>query len=154
MCEICGKILSSAGSLKVHVEAVHGNSKFDCEDCGMSFECKGTLNNHRRSTHNAPPLMLANESAESTVCRSCGKMFPTVFKLKSHEYKFHRNGVYHCRKCSLTFGSQNERSKHWDRVHRVRNDRKKKLEPNSNESVSEAVVDKVERVEKCEAAAD
>ena len=138
VCEVCGKILSSAGVLKKHVEGVHGmgNSKFDCKDCGKVFKCYGSLYVHRRWVHNASGLRSAAEtSTEPIICPSCGKLFQTVWKLKIHENEFHRKGgVYHCHKCPLTFDSRHESSKHYKRAHSNPNYVKKKEALDLNES--------------------
>ena len=50
VCHTCGKIFSSAGNLNIHVEAVLGDSKFECECSGNEgvFE-KGWWTSHKHS---------------------------------------------------------------------------------------------------------
>jgi hypothetical protein len=51
-CPHCGKRLSSARYLKVHIRTVHeGDRGFECEVCHRRFGEKGTLRTHIRTVH-------------------------------------------------------------------------------------------------------
>jgi hypothetical protein len=75
-CPHCGKRLSSARSLKVHIRTVHeGVRGFECEVCHRRFGQKGSLRTHIRTVH---------EGDRGFECEVCHRRFGQKGSLRTH----------------------------------------------------------------------
>ena len=68
-CQICPKILASAGSLKRHIEQVHEKEIFFCDTCDKAFTHKHTLQTHKKNIH---------EESKKLKCEKCNKEFESM----------------------------------------------------------------------------
>ena len=50
-CELCGKYFKTKGSLRRHVESVHGSPKHPCDMCIYQAPNKDSLNRHKNALH-------------------------------------------------------------------------------------------------------
>ncbi|XP_070548042.1 zinc finger protein 260-like [Ptychodera flava] len=120
-CEICGKVLTSAEGMALHLNAhkkeshhicrfcgkgiktkyfliVHerihtGERPFSCEQCGNSFKDKGTLTVHMRIHTGEKPF----------TCEYCGKSFRFKNVLRRHERLHTGKKDFQCEICGLFF---------------------------------------------------
>ena len=51
MCQDCDKIFSTKGNLKSHIESVHEGKKFACFQCNHEFALKSSLSKHEKRKH-------------------------------------------------------------------------------------------------------
>ena len=66
-CDSCAKTLSSVQSLKIHINSVHNDQKdHKCDSCGKSFFGSWVLKRHINEVH---------ESQKDHECGSCGNTF-------------------------------------------------------------------------------
>ena len=89
---------SQAGSLKIHMQTVHGGNKdYKCESCSKSFSLAHNLKKHIHTVH---------ERHKDYKCESCGKSFSRAQNLKKHIHTVHeRHKDY---KCNLNFFCESE----------------------------------------------
>ncbi|CAL4066531.1 unnamed protein product, partial [Meganyctiphanes norvegica] len=64
MCELCGKMVKSKNSLKVHMQS-HSGEKFPCSHCEKVYNSKYSLNDHAR----------IHTGEKNKECPDCGKKF-------------------------------------------------------------------------------
>ncbi|CAL4066535.1 unnamed protein product, partial [Meganyctiphanes norvegica] len=139
MCELCGKMVKSKNSLKVHMQSHSGekfpcshcekvyNSKYslndharihtgeknkECPDCGKKFFGKKQLGNHIRRVHRT--------SDKQFLCSECGKSFKSKDLLKEHSNKHSGNRPFICKVCGKAFKFRGNL-----RTHRMAHDGKK-----------------------------
>lgn len=73
-CEICGKLLLSRDTLRVHYNVHAGERPYSCSFCGRGFTQKGNLNSHERIHRGERPY----------VCTTCGKGFTQKGNMTKH----------------------------------------------------------------------
>ena len=112
-CTDCGKVISSMGVLRRHIQNVHGNDKSNvCNHCGKGFAKSFLLKYHIEQSHSRK------------TCEHCGKSLLNGFFLKKHLVFDHgiKDGAFICDICPKTmFSSETGYKKH---VHEKHNDSK------------------------------
>ena len=63
-CNECDKVLNE-GSLKRHMDEVHGVKKFKCEYCDKAFSRKHDVERHLRTKH------VEDDDDDDTICYLC-----------------------------------------------------------------------------------
>jgi len=126
-CQPCGKDLPTAYSLARHKSTYHSNHQFKCPDsnCTASFKVKHHLTDHVASLH----------PSQSFTCSHCGVESKTRKRLLAHIRNKHPNEYsktagkeranqaglpnrpHHCSKCSASFTSSANLSRHLATVH-------------------------------------
>jgi len=105
-CDICGKQLSSQGSLDHHIANTHGNGSYPCDVCGRMFKTKLAMDDHRKRKH----------EEKSYVCDVCGAKFHKPFAVKMHKRSHGNEYPYHCticdKRCREAFQLQEHMYKH------------------------------------------
>ena len=77
------------------------NALFPCEECGLVFASKSTLDEHLKI------------SEMHNTCEACGKGFQSQFSLKVHQFLVHaRKTETSCAKCQKTFSYWSDLSQH------------------------------------------
>ena len=90
-CEICGKVLKTKYSLKLHVKLMHEKvaGQFPCDECGKVLKTKATLEYHKRVHAGEYPFR----------CDQCGNGYMTEKKMMDCQNT--HAGIYrfHCTHC-------------------------------------------------------
>ncbi|XP_044754138.1 zinc finger protein 431-like isoform X2 [Coccinella septempunctata] len=102
-CTECGKLFTTAGFLKKHVERFHlglnfnktQRVPFECELCGKVLSCKATLYSHMKNVH--------EKSQKSFTCEICGKILKTKTSLELHTNYHNGNCPFKCGICGKAF---------------------------------------------------
>ena len=74
ICKECGKSMSSAGNLKVHMLKHTGERRFTCNRCDKAFTQYGNLKAHQLIHSGETPFQ----------CKICGKTFRQAGNLRTH----------------------------------------------------------------------
>ena len=93
ICTDCGKVMSSIGILRLHIQQVHGNNKSNvCDHCGKGFVKSSLLKNHIEQVHSRK------------TCEHCGKSVLNSLFLKKHLVFDHgiTAGAFICDICPKT----------------------------------------------------
>ena len=100
-CPDCGKILSSAGNLRIHRRQHTGETPYKCNKCEKQF---GDYSSFKR--HEKLHLSIADQS--DIACKICDKTFKRHDRLWRHSQKEHVKEIKSCQLCNYTtFLTQN-----------------------------------------------
>nr|CAI5829709.1 unnamed protein product [Callosobruchus analis] len=91
-CPICGKVISSKGNLKVHLETHRPKGKYGCDICGRIFKTQCNLYRHKEY----------HEGVQYT-CEVCGRVYPTNSTLRAHSITHSDLRPHECPMCDKTF---------------------------------------------------
>ncbi|XP_033725919.1 zinc finger protein 236-like [Pecten maximus] len=115
-CDTCGKILSSAGSLKKHRIIAHTDQRdFMCELCGKSYKTQRCVQQHIRKVHNNPKSRRTGSPGPHS-CPQCDKVFESKRLLTKHKY-LHKDRTTACPVCEKCFSGRGEMFYHLKHVH-------------------------------------
>lgn len=86
VCNLCGKILSSASSLDRHTLVHSGERPYKCNHCSMSFTTNGNMNRHIRKSHRAasPSSITDSEASDDS---------GTSLRRSHHEEEYNNNEI-------------------------------------------------------------
>ncbi|GJQ68111.1 hypothetical protein Trydic_g10706 [Trypoxylus dichotomus] len=91
-CPICGKIISTKGNLKVHLETHRPKGKYACDICGRIFKTQCNLHRHKEY----------HEGIQFP-CNVCGRVYPTNSTLRAHSITHSDLRPHKCPLCDKTF---------------------------------------------------
>ena len=112
-CPHCHKSLSSASTLKRHINDVHLQLKpFKCDYCDKSFARQETLDSHIASKH--------TEGLKLAECPECGETFKNSKERDTHFRQFHTVTDHQCPKCKMYCSSKQALDKHNDKCLNIR----------------------------------
>ncbi|XP_060809251.1 zinc finger protein 208 [Amyelois transitella] len=103
-CLCCDQQFSYFGSLVSHVNIMHPQNSFICDDCGATFNKKRDLAVHMRNLHRQGGYP----------CDQCTENFDTYYSLRTHQNTAH---FRKCKNCSLHFLSPALLQKHMKAEH-------------------------------------
>ncbi|XP_046668068.1 zinc finger protein 782-like [Homalodisca vitripennis] len=117
-CDICGKKLSSRGSLRLHKLNKHKQKmQFSCELCGMKFDFQREVVKHRNDSHRQEDGLFC--------CEICSKRLPDyhsfLVHVKSHikNCKEEEGSDKVCKECGKSFQDENSLKIHITLIHRM-----------------------------------
>ena len=138
ICNICGKILHSKGSLSAHHKAIHGIRELNikCELCGKLFAEKFCLKKHMETVHtekeacpicgfkthnmkNHNKTVHTKDEDKEFQCQECGKGFVERQHLERHKISMHlKTKPYNCRYgCDISYSDFSNRNAHERKTH-------------------------------------
>lgn len=116
-CEICGKVLTNAAAVEVHLVSTHGVTEtatlgkiqhIPCPDCDKKFRFKCLLDKHMRLHNYARPYK----------CKICHNTYRYDESLKIHS-KVHANS-FECHVCNKGYTNKHLFQKHIVYMHEIR----------------------------------
>jgi len=117
-CRVCEEEFTANRKLKEHEFHSHGlGKKFDCVKCSMPFYTQYSYKRHL-------PICGKEKVEKSYECQTCGKLEPTMWKLRIHESVHTGEKNFNCELCGKAFshpGSviNHKKSAHRDQLNRV-----------------------------------
>lgn len=102
-CDVCGKCVSTKGSLKSHMMVHSGEKNFTCSFCGKAFRYNTALLLHTRYQH-------TNERPYK--CDNCEKSFVDLTSLKVHQTIHTGIKRYVCYGCGDRYPTNSALHKH------------------------------------------
>ncbi|XP_052859859.1 transcription factor grauzone-like [Anopheles cruzii] len=112
-CEICGKLLASSLSLRVHMVNIHGKREnLICDSCGKEFRTRQAFDRHVN-------LHLGIDPTEQVQCTLCSKWHRSKRALKVHVQLVHNEAgqTFKCDLCSHESPNSRAMANHKQRVH-------------------------------------
>jgi KRAB domain-containing zinc finger protein len=116
-CNLCGKLFTQQGALKVHQMIHSGERPFACEICFQSFRTWGCLRIHQ-GLHSGEQLHTCDLCGLSSgrliwryinahilgyTCVRCGKSFQQQSNLKKRQQIYNEEQLYTCGVCNKSF---------------------------------------------------
>ena len=136
-CKACGKMFFNRKERDKHQkENVECAQLYSCDQCGMTYNSKGTLNNHIKNIHTEKSecpycgkkykklqfhidTAHVSDEVKRLKCQDCGKGFLLEHLLKKHVESVHLNSKrYQCRYgCDNRFNDSSNRNAHEKKKH-------------------------------------
>ena len=142
LCSICKNEFTAKGSLVKHIQMIHEKIRVKCTKCDATFSQNRHLNDHVKTYHSSlvqeyDCLVCETSFAsknnmkqhyeemhqpKSTTCKTCGIIFGSNQKLKSHVNIVHEKiKPYKCNLCPGMYNQISEREAHIRRIHGEQN---------------------------------
>ncbi|XP_058170030.1 zinc finger protein 845-like [Anopheles ziemanni] len=107
VCETCGKIFSSSGSLKTHLYTHNGNMPFPCTICDKKYPTAHTLKEHT----------MRHKGIKMHTCPQCGLKKTTMHELRVHMNYHTKEKQFPCEFCEHVFLNKGNLQRHIRIVH-------------------------------------
>ena len=109
-CDLCDRIFSTKGSLKMHIKSVHDKIKdICCSDCDMKFLTNAHLQRHKSSVH---------DKIKNYECELCGYKCSNNSDLTKHIKQVHTKlKDFECELCDYKSSLKGSLKKHIKSIH-------------------------------------
>ncbi|KAM9380810.1 zinc finger protein 408 [Phaethornis superciliosus] len=128
-CAVCGRRLSSPGSLRSHMRLHSGERPYPCPHCGRAFRQRSHLRQHLRlhtgekphrcrfcgSAFPALPELrrhLISHTGEAHLCAVCGKALRDPHTLRAHERLHAGERPFRCERCGKAYALATKLRRH------------------------------------------
>ncbi|XP_071600933.1 zinc finger protein 408 [Heliangelus exortis] len=128
-CAVCGRCLSSPGSLRSHMRLHSGERPYPCPHCGRAFRQRSHLRQHLRlhtgekphrcrfcgSAFPALPELrrhLISHTGEAHLCAVCGKALRDPHTLRAHERLHAGERPFRCERCGKAYALATKLRRH------------------------------------------
>ena len=133
-CGVCHKEFKT-NQLKRHVKDVHTEEVCSCDECGKVFQKRKNLTDHKRVVHTEVKLLTCEFCSkqirnfllkshiknvhvkQTSACDKCGKIYPSIKRLRDHVSVVHSNMEMFCDLCGKTFKCKSYLANHTRRFH-------------------------------------
>ncbi|XP_059609059.1 zinc finger protein 227-like [Phlebotomus argentipes] len=112
LCEVCGKIVSSKGNLKIHMRTHTKGLPFKCniDGCYREYRWPTSLEFHLSSVHD-------KSRGRSIKCTLCDKSFVYKNDLRTHMRAVHSEDIFSCDFCTELFTEKEQLDNHLTEWH-------------------------------------
>lgn len=107
VCQICGAVLKSEGTLKNHMAYIHGQASLPCTVCSQLFKSQKALRRH----------VLVHSGERKHPCNVCGKAFKTNYAARVHMRIHTQEKPFQCELCPEAFAVKCLLKAHVSRIH-------------------------------------
>ncbi|XP_035829844.1 zinc finger protein 628-like [Aplysia californica] len=125
-CEMCGEVVSSMDSLKIHTMLHTGELAYRCCVCPEKFPCLSARQHHMNSHLTALRFrctscdlrfltradLAKHQLSHQIQCGVCGEVFPNRTSRNCHYRTAHPDRILRCDQCTAQFGSAEELKRH------------------------------------------
>lgn len=126
-CDVCGLVVSSSDSLKIHAFTHTGEKPYKCCVCSDNCFCSLTslqyhLESHLSVCHfqckrcdvkfSSRTELARHQLTHEIKCDLCGEIFPNKTSRNYHFRTAHTNDALKCTQCSSMFGSESDLQRH------------------------------------------
>ena len=133
----CESRFKQKRDLKRHIESIHEEKRYQCDQCDYKATCQTNLHTHQESIHNGKRYLCENCGYKAThpssllrhiklyhkgrkySCGDCVFGATRMIDLKRHKEKHHKinNQKFYCCHCSLIFTRNSSLSRHTQSKH-------------------------------------
>eukprot|EP00088_Acartia_fossae_P013578 TRINITY_DN17163_c0_g2_i1.p1 TRINITY_DN17163_c0_g2~~TRINITY_DN17163_c0_g2_i1.p1 ORF type:complete len:402 (-),score=60.56 TRINITY_DN17163_c0_g2_i1:152-1210(-) len=127
LCNRCPHVAKSAFRLRKHIYSVHDNVKKDfvCEDCGAIFTTNGSLKTHKLTVHQgisrtvqlSRKMMTKLKYKFDEKCKDCEFEAENYHQLHYHRLKYHREKSLNCDQCDFKCSTKSMLNQHIEKKH-------------------------------------
>lgn len=112
ICQVCGAVLKSEGTLKNHMAYIHGHASLPCTICSQLFKSQKALRRH----------VLVHSGERKHPCEVCGKAFKTNYAARVHMRIHTQEKPFQCEQCPEAFAVKCLLKAHVTRIHDAPNE--------------------------------
>ena len=108
-CRICYLYLSTAATLRIHLERHNDDDHHECESCGFVASTGGGLKDHVARSHR-------DDETKIVTCGKCSQQFKNRGRMTRHWQSVHEEGpMLHCEYCDFTTKLKKDLTRHQKR---------------------------------------
>ena len=128
-CPVCGLTVLNYYNFCRHFKRMHTEKRFSCSKCDMKFAKKDELEKHSEShianfectvdncgktfpTEASYSAHKAKHDSKRNICSVCGKILPSLSKLKYHMTYHSDDRIHKCDECEKSFKTRDVLTKH------------------------------------------
>ena len=107
----CGSSFKQKRDLKRHIESIHEEKRYLCDQCDYKATCQTNLRTHQDSIHNGMRYL----------CENCGYKATHPSSLLRHIKLYHKGRKYSCGDCVFDATRMIDLKRHKEKHHKIKN---------------------------------